>query len=70
MAGGTGVLNPIFVSCREYAGMHFIAPDYAYIELYDREAGASLPFEDGAEGEFVYTGLDRGVWSPDPFHGW
>jgi phenylacetate-CoA ligase len=59
MAGGTGVLNPIFVSCREHAGMHFIAPDYAYIELFDREKDAVLPFAEGAEGEFVYTGLDR-----------
>jgi phenylacetate-CoA ligase len=59
MAGGTGVLNPIFVSCKAHAGLHFIAPDYAYIELYDREKNEVLPFEDGAEGEFVYTGLDR-----------
>jgi len=59
MAGGTGVLNPIFVSCKAHAGLHFIAPDYAYIELYDREKKEVLRFEDGAEGEFVYTGLDR-----------
>ena len=59
MAGGTGCLNPIFVSCKAQSGMHFIAPDYAYIELYDRAADRVLPFEDGAEGEFVYTGLDR-----------
>jgi phenylacetate-CoA ligase len=59
MAGGTGCLNPIFISCREQDGMHFIAPDYAYVELYDRDDGQVLPFEDGAEGEFVYTGLDR-----------
>jgi len=59
MAGGTGCLNPLFVSCREQDGMHFIAPDYACVELYDRESGEVLLFEDGAEGEFVYTGLDR-----------
>jgi phenylacetate-CoA ligase len=59
MAGGTGCLNPIFVSCPEQDGMHFIAPDHAYIELYDRERKEVLPWEDGAEGEFVYTGLDR-----------
>lgn len=59
MAGGTGVLNPAFVSCKAHAGLHFIAPDYACIELYDRETMQVLPFEDGAEGEFVYTGLDR-----------
>lgn len=59
MSGGTGCLNPIFSQCREHSGMHFIAPDSAYIELYDRETDSVLPWEDGAEGEFVYTGLDR-----------
>ncbi|MBN7796563.1 phenylacetate--CoA ligase family protein [Parahaliea mediterranea] len=59
MSGGTGCLNPIFSQCREHDGMHFIAPDSAYIELYNREKGEVLPWEDGAEGEFVYTGLDR-----------
>ena len=59
LAGGTGCLNPIFVSCVANDGMHFIAPDYAYIELYDRATDTVLPLEDGATGEFVYTGLDR-----------
>jgi len=59
MSGGTGCLNPIFVSCKEQHGLHFIAPDHAYIELYDRESGKVIPWEDGAEGEFVYTGLGR-----------
>ena len=58
-SGGTSCLNPIFVSCNAQNGLHFIAPDTAYIELYDREKDSVLPFEDGAEGEFVYTGLDR-----------
>ncbi|MBU3070938.1 hypothetical protein KOI40_14030 [Aestuariicella sp. G3-2] len=59
MSGGTGCLNPIFSQCREHDGMHFISPDSAYIELYDRNTNTVLPWEDGAEGEFVYTGLDR-----------
>ena len=59
VAGGTGVLNPVFVSCEAHSGMHFIAPDYAYVELYDRDKGEAQPLEDGAVGEFVYTGLDR-----------
>ena len=59
MGGGTGCLNPIFSSCPENNGMHFIAPETAYIELYDRETKTVLPWNDGAEGEFVYTGLDR-----------
>ena len=59
MSGGTGCLNPIFTSCEAQAGLHFIAPESAYIELYDRSTGTVLPWEDGAVGEFVYTGLDR-----------
>lgn len=59
MSGGTGCLNPIFSPCKEHEGMHFISPDSAYIELYDRESGTVIPWTDGAEGEFVYTGLDR-----------
>ncbi len=59
IAGGTSCLNPIFVSCPEHDGLHFIAPDHAYVELVDPETGALLPFEDGMVGEFVYTGMDR-----------
>ncbi|QYJ80099.1 phenylacetate--CoA ligase family protein [Shewanella acanthi] len=59
MAGGTGALNPIFTSCTEQDGMHFIAPDECVIELYDRETKKVLPWQDGAIGEFVYTGLHR-----------
>ena len=30
-----------------------------HVELIDPETGAPLPFEDGAEGELVYTHLAR-----------
>ena len=59
MAGGTGCLNPIFVSCEKQDGMHFIAPDEVIIELYDRKKNQVLPISDGAIGELVYTGLHR-----------
>lgn len=59
MAGGTGCLNPIFGSCTEQSGLHFIAPDHAYLELYDRSTKTVLPMVDGAEGELVYTALER-----------
>lgn len=58
-AGGTGCLNPMFVSCEAHDGMHFIAPDHAYIEVLDVDTGELLPLVDGVEGEFVYTSLDR-----------
>ncbi|WP_206486282.1 hypothetical protein [Thalassotalea sp. G2M2-11] len=61
MAGGTGALNPIFTSCTEHDGLHFIAQDSTFIELYDRETNTVLPWQDGATGEFVYTALEREV---------
>lgn len=57
--GGTSCLNPIFISCPAHAGMHFFAPDTAYVELRDTDTGAFIPIEDGAEGEMIYTGLER-----------
>lgn len=59
MSGGTGCLNPIFTSCKAHSGMHFIAPDHAYMELYDRSTKQVLPMVHGAEGELVYTALER-----------
>lgn len=58
-SGGTSCLNPIFVSCEEQSGLHFLSPDNAYVELIDPVTGETLPWETGQEGEFVYTGMDR-----------
>jgi phenylacetate-CoA ligase len=41
------------------AGMHFCAQDEVYLELIDPESGALIPFEDGAEGELIYTAVER-----------
>lgn len=40
-------------------GMHFMARGYACVELIDPRTGASQAWEDGAEGELVYTALQR-----------
>ena len=40
-------------------GMHFMARGYAHVELIDPETGAPRAWEDGAEGELVYTALRR-----------
>ncbi len=40
-------------------GMHFMARGFAHVELIDPVAGTPLPWEDGAEGELVYTALER-----------
>ncbi len=40
-------------------GMHFTAKGYVYVELIDPSSGKVLPWEDEAEGELVYTALQR-----------
>jgi phenylacetate-CoA ligase len=40
-------------------GMHFMAREYVHVELIDPETGAPVPWEDGAQGELVYTALKR-----------
>ena len=41
------------------SGMHFCAQAEVYLELIDPESGAVIPFEDGAEGELIYTAVER-----------
>jgi phenylacetate-CoA ligase len=45
--------------CPHRTGMHFSGIGLVHVELIDPETGAGLPFEDGAEGELVYTHLAR-----------
>jgi phenylacetate-CoA ligase len=45
--------------CEEQAGMHFSGAPYLHAELIEPGSGEPLPFEDGAEGELVYTALKR-----------
>ena len=45
--------------CEDQGGMHFSGRDFVHVELIDPESGAARPFEDGAEGELVYTALRR-----------
>ncbi len=40
-------------------GMHFMARGFAHVELIDPETGSPRAWEDGAEGELVYTALQR-----------
>ena len=40
-------------------GMHFMARDYVHVELIDPRSGEVLPWEDGVQGELVYTALRR-----------
>lgn len=40
-------------------GMHFMARGFVHVELIDPESGAPRDWDDGAEGELVYTALQR-----------
>ncbi|MDD5667645.1 MAG: phenylacetate--CoA ligase family protein [Actinomycetota bacterium] len=42
----------------EYQGMHWTADDLALYELVDPDTKESIPLEDGAEGEAIFTVLD------------
>ena len=45
--------------CEEQQGMHFGGRGFVHFELIEPESGRPLPLADGAEGELVYTHLDR-----------
>ncbi len=40
-------------------GMHFMARGFVHVELIDPASGEPIPWADGAEGELVYTALQR-----------
>jgi phenylacetate-CoA ligase len=43
--------------CESRRGMHFSGRGFVHVELIDPETGDPRPFEDGSEGELVYTHL-------------
>jgi phenylacetate-CoA ligase/benzoylacetate-CoA ligase len=53
------VIGCMWAECGEEDGMHYLAQGHAHVELIDPETGEHVPFEDGAEGELVYTPLGR-----------
>ncbi len=59
-AMGIADVSPsLWGECQEQAGMHFCGDPYIHVELIDPDSGEPLAFEDGAEGELVYTALIR-----------
>ena len=59
-AMGIADVSPsLWGECEEQAGMHFCGRDFVYSELIDPAGDAPVPWEDGAEGELVYTSLRR-----------
>jgi phenylacetate-CoA ligase len=53
------VAATLWGECEQRRGMHFSGRGFVHFELIDPESGASLPLEDGARGELVYTHLMR-----------
>ncbi|MDA0785370.1 MAG: AMP-binding protein [Proteobacteria bacterium] len=57
---GLGELSiSMFGEGPEQDGMNFLARDYIHMELIDPETAEPLPFEDGVQGEPVYTHLQQ-----------
>jgi phenylacetate-CoA ligase len=57
--GNSDAAPIIFGECPAQQGMHFCAQEYIFCELIDPDSGDLIEMNDGAEGELVYTLLDR-----------
>ena len=57
--GIADVSPSLWGECEAQGGMHFCGRDFVYAELIDPLSDEPLPWEDGAEGEVVYTSLRR-----------
>lgn len=59
MLGGTDIACTYWGECEAQNGMHFLSPDLLVAELIDPTSGEVVAAETGAEGELVYTALQR-----------
>ncbi len=57
--GNADMAPAVFAECEHGAGMHFVAAEWVLAELVDPETGEPIAWDDGAEGELVYTALER-----------
>lgn len=58
--GNADVIAVYGAECDERKGMHFLAPDFAILEIIDAESGQSLPLDrPEIQGELVFTHIDR-----------
>ena len=53
------ISTSIWGECEHGGGMHFSGRDNIFVELVDPETRETVPWEDGAQGELVYTALER-----------
>lgn len=57
--GNSDAAPIIFGECPAQQGMHFCAQEYIFPELINPDSGEVMEMKDGAEGELVYTLIDR-----------
>ena len=57
--GNSDAAPIVFGECPYQQGMHFCAQEYIFCELIDPNTGEVIEMRDGAEGELVYTLIDR-----------
>jgi phenylacetate-CoA ligase len=57
--GMSDVWSTMAGECGQGEGMHLTCLDHAVVELVEPDSGKPVPFEDGAEGELVWTHLRR-----------
>ncbi len=57
--GNSDAAPIIFGECPQQQGMHFNAQEYIYCELIDPDSGQLMEMTEGAQGELVYTSIDR-----------
>jgi phenylacetate-CoA ligase len=57
--GNADMAPIIFGECEVEQGMHFCGQEYIVPEIIDPETGDVVEMVDGAEGELVYTSIDR-----------
>ncbi|KXA97804.1 hypothetical protein AKJ37_02280 [candidate division MSBL1 archaeon SCGC-AAA259I09] len=53
------MVTVLAAECEQEYGMHFMVPDLIIAELIDPDTGEVIEWEDEAEGELVYTAIDR-----------
>lgn len=53
------IIGCMWAECEEEDGMHYCAQGHAHVELIDPDTEENIPFEEGADGELVYTPLER-----------
>lgn len=59
LMGNGDMCVSIWGECPEQNGMHFNAQGAVYPELVEPDTGERIDWEEGAEGELVYTSLNR-----------